>query len=133
MGKDSNKKDSRDKEKSEKSKKEHKYKSKHHDKDKDRYKDKSNKSDRKEKDNKASDGKDHISVDDFFTKSLEFRVWLKLGKGTYFEDLTSKEAHKIFEKEFTKDYNKGKLSAMYYDGETGWFLWLCMFQAYVLA
>mmetsp|Transcript_16906 Transcript_16906/g.37559 ORF Transcript_16906/g.37559 Transcript_16906/m.37559 type:complete len:172 (-) Transcript_16906:3554-4069(-) len=62
------------------------------------------------------DDRPKITVDDYFTKSEEFRVWLKLTKGSYFEDLTSKDARKIFEKDFVKDFNKGRLSAMFYDG-----------------
>lgn len=115
MGKESKKREEKDK--SEKSKKDHKHKSKHHSKDKEKDKERSKKHEHSAKEKLSLDGKDHISADDFFAKSLEFRVWLKIAKGTYFEDLISKEAHKIFEKEFVKDYNKGKLSSMYYDGK----------------
>jgi len=110
MGKDSKKKHSKDKDSSEKSRKEHKHKSKDHDRER--------KSSSKDNDSKA----DHsnikpITSDDFFTKSEEFRVWLKLSENVFFEDLTSKEARKMFDKEFVKDYNKGKLTSMYYDGK----------------
>lgn len=110
MGKDSKKKHSKDKDSGEKSKKEHKHKSKDHDKDR--------KSSSRDKDSSSVRlNVVPISEDEFFTKNEEFRVWLKLSKNIYFEDLTSKEAHKIFEKEFVKDYNKGKLTPMYYDGK----------------
>ena len=102
MGKDSKKKHSKEKDKSEKSKKDHKHKSKHHDRDKG--------------EDKQSKIDNPISIDDFFHKSEEFRVWLKISKGMYFEDLTSKDARKLFEKDFVKDFNKGKLNKMYYDG-----------------
>lgn len=110
MGKDSKKKHSKDKDSGEKSKKDHKHKSKDHDRER--------KSSSGDKESKSERPKvKPISEDEFFTKSEEFRVWLKLSKNVYFEDLSSKEAHKIFEKEFVKDYNKGKLTAMYYDGK----------------
>ncbi len=110
MGKDSKKKHSKDKDSGEKSRKEHKHKSKDHDRER--------KSSSKDKDSKTEHSNiNPISSDDFFTKSEEFRVWLKLSQNVFFEDLTSKEARKIFDKEFVKDYNKGKLTSMYYDGK----------------
>lgn len=110
MGKDSKKNHSKDKDSSEKSKKEHKHKSKDHDREK--------KSSSKDRDTKSEIlNISPISSDDFFTKSEEFRVWLKLSENVFFEDLTSKEARKLFDKEFVKDYNKGKLTSMYYDGQ----------------
>jgi hypothetical protein len=108
MGKDS-KKHSKDKDREEKSKKDHKHKSKHHDKDK------------HHSSGERREVTEPISEEDFFNKSEEFRVWLKLSKGLYFEDLTSKDARKIFDKDFVKDYNKGKLSAMYYEGKNHYF------------
>lgn len=110
MGKDSKKKHSKDKDSGEKSRKEHKHKSKDHDRER--------KSSSKDKDSKTEHPNiKPISSDDFFTKSEEFRVWLKLSQNVFFEDLTSKEARKMFDKEFVKDYNKGKLTSMYYDGK----------------
>jgi ABC-type Zn2+ transport system substrate-binding protein/surface adhesin len=105
MGKD-NKKHSKESEKSHKHKKDHKHQSKHSDK---------GRSDNKDSERRRVDAP--ITEDDFFNKSEEFRVWLKLAKNEYFEDLSSKEARKLFEKEFMKDFNKGKLSSMYYDGK----------------
>jgi hypothetical protein len=109
MGKES-KKHSKEKDREEKSKKDHKHKSKHHEKDKHHSSSSSSSGERREVTTP-------ITEEDFFNKSEEFRVWLKLSKGQYFEDLSSKDARKVFEKDFVKDYNKGKLSAMYYEGK----------------
>lgn len=120
MGKDSKKKHSSDKEDREKSKKDHKHKSKDHNRDK--------KETKREKESSSSRPSVlPISIDEFFTKSEEFRVWLKLSKNTFFEDLTSKDARKIFEKDFVKDYNKGKLQSMYYDGMFYVYFWISLF------
>jgi len=56
-----------------------------------------------------------ITEEDYYNKSEEFRVWLKLCRDLYFEDLSTVEAKALFEK-FSKAFNKGRLSAMYYDG-----------------
>jgi hypothetical protein len=116
-------KSSKDKKEDKKDHKEHKHSSrKEEKKDKKEHKHKDDKErDNKERDGgEVDDGRPKISVDDYFTKSEEFRVWLKLAKGEFFEDLSSKDARKIFEKDFVKDFNKGRLSAMFYDGMTVW-------------
>jgi hypothetical protein len=110
MGKDSKKKDSKDKHKS--SKKEHKHESKHSKKDH-----KSHHSSKDKVDSAHHTGHSDISEDDFFVKSEAFRVWLKIERNIYFEDLTSADARKLFDKDFVKYYNKGKLDAMYYAGK----------------
>jgi hypothetical protein len=69
-----------------------------------------------ESDGNNDTGPDKISLDDYFSKSQEFRVWLKVSKGRYFEDLSSDEAHKLFSKDFVPAFNKGSLPEMYYSG-----------------
>lgn len=47
-----------------------------------------------------------ISEKDYFTRAMEFKVWLyHKKKKKYFEDLTSAESHELFEK-FVKDWNR---------------------------
>lgn len=45
-----------------------------------------------------------ISEKDYFTRAMEFKVWL-FHKKKYFEDLTSTESHDLFGK-FVKDWNR---------------------------
>ena len=54
-----------------------------------------------------------LTVDDFYLRHEEFRVWLHL-KERSFEDLSSEQAHQVFEEEFIKQFNKGKLPSMFY-------------------
>lgn len=54
-----------------------------------------------------------LTADDFYLRHEEFRVWLHL-KERSFEDLSSEQAHTVFEEEFIKQFNKGKLPAMFY-------------------
>jgi len=49
-----------------------------------------------------------ITEDDYFARNSEFRLWLQEERKTYFDDLTSDEAHRLFEK-FVKKWNEGKL------------------------
>jgi len=49
-----------------------------------------------------------ITEDDYFARNSEFRLWLQEERKTYFDDLTSDEAHRLFEK-FVKKWNDGKL------------------------
>lgn len=66
---------------------------------------------------------DQISEQDYFSKNLEFKVYLfqhtkKGSKGfKNFEDLSSDEAHKLFRDYFVPDYNEGKLNEMFYTGK----------------
>ena len=46
-----------------------------------------------------------ISEKDYFTRAMEFKVWLFHKKKKYFEDLTSAESHELFDK-FVKDWNR---------------------------
>lgn len=46
-----------------------------------------------------------ISDKDYFTRAMEFKVWLFHKKKKYFEDLTSTESHDLFDK-FVKDWNR---------------------------
>ncbi|KAF0701252.1 Aste57867_8246 [Aphanomyces stellatus] len=88
----------------------------------DERKDKKKKSHKKHKKHKSSSSRSHhddsrpdvqISEDDYFEKALEFRVWLKLEKRLYFDDLTSADAQGYFGK-FVHKWNGGKLDSMYY-------------------
>jgi hypothetical protein len=88
------------------------------------HKEKKSKKDAKKKRSKSSKKHDDdgtgddvgptISSEDFFTKNEEFRAWLRLLKNTHFEDLSSDAAHKLFDEEFVRAYNKRKLPAMFY-------------------
>ncbi|CAG8743712.1 9968_t:CDS:2 [Rhizophagus irregularis] len=56
-----------------------------------------------------------ISVDDYFSKSTEFRTWLREDKDKFFDELSSEQAHRYFKK-FVSAWNKHKLDKKYYDG-----------------
>lgn len=56
-----------------------------------------------------------ISKADYFSKSKEFRTWLKRAKGTDFESLDADAARKKF-KSFVEKWNDGLLEDMYYTG-----------------
>ncbi|EFP82908.2 uncharacterized protein PGTG_09876 [Puccinia graminis f. sp. tritici CRL 75-36-700-3] len=58
-----------------------------------------------------------ISKDDFFLKSLEFKVWLKNDKNKFIDQLDSHKSKKYFEK-FVRYWNKGKLDEDYYNRAT---------------
>ncbi|GKB89195.1 hypothetical protein Tco_0961467 [Tanacetum coccineum] len=81
-----------------KSEEKSKHKSKHH------------KSDRRE----ISNFKE-LSDADYFLKNNEFSTWLKDEKDTFFSDLSSESARKLFAK-FVKRWNDKKLDSKYYDG-----------------
>ena len=106
-------------EKSEKSSK----KDKHHTKDKKHHKKDKKHSDKKERrssshektDNIVNDGIAFLSPDDFFLKSEEFRCWLRLFQQKNFEDLSTVEAHELFENDFVKLWNRRKLPSMFFD------------------
>lgn len=135
MGKDSKKKkeakheEHKHKHKHEEAK-EHKHS--HHDK-----KEKKHTKDRDEitKENSEKKLPPQITEEDFFEKSIEFRVWLKLYKEMFFENLSTKETRDLFEGEFMKHYNKGKLSSMFYDGNKYLFVYthtIAIFETYLL-
>ncbi|CAG8541789.1 14609_t:CDS:2 [Racocetra fulgida] len=56
-----------------------------------------------------------ISEDDYFTKSAEFRTWLREKKDKFFDELSSEQARRYFKK-FVSAWNKYKLNKKYYDG-----------------
>ncbi|KAI9203112.1 uncharacterized protein BJ171DRAFT_153361 [Polychytrium aggregatum] len=60
-------------------------------------------------------GAQKISKDDFFKKSLEFRLWLKEAKKKFLNDLSSDDARYYFDK-FVKRWNRGELIDKYYQG-----------------
>ncbi|KAA1069294.1 hypothetical protein PGT21_019880 [Puccinia graminis f. sp. tritici] len=60
-----------------------------------------------------------ISKDDFFLKSLEFKVWLKNDKNKFIDQLDSHKSKKYFEK-FVRYWNKGKLDEDYYNPPAHW-------------
>mmetsp|Transcript_13177 Transcript_13177/g.18534 ORF Transcript_13177/g.18534 Transcript_13177/m.18534 type:complete len:286 (+) Transcript_13177:20-877(+) len=59
--------------------------------------------------------KKKISEDDYFIKVSEFSIWLNQCRKKRFEDLSSKDSHKLFVK-FCRNWNEGKLEEMYYKG-----------------
>jgi hypothetical protein len=78
-------------------------------------KDKKDKRDKKDtRASSASAPSTAISADDYFLRSIDFRVWCKLFRKTPFESLDSDKAREIFAAEFVKDYNKGRLPDMFY-------------------
>lgn len=56
-----------------------------------------------------------ISEADYFLKNNEFATWLKDERDTFFSDLSSESARKLFTK-FVKYWNNKKLDSRYYDG-----------------
>jgi hypothetical protein len=99
-------------------------KSSHH-KERDRDRDKHKKSsmedhkhhhdDRHHKKVKRSQDENEITSEDYFTKSEEFRVWLKLSKHRSFEELDTNVAQELF-LEFCDLWNTQALPEMYYIG-----------------
>ncbi|KAJ3397661.1 hypothetical protein HDU92_005403 [Lobulomyces angularis] len=57
-----------------------------------------------------------ISSDDFYSKNKEFRLWLKGEKKKHIDEISSKAAHKYFDK-FVKRWNKRKLPKEFYNLE----------------
>lgn len=55
-----------------------------------------------------------ISLDDFFTKSLEFKFWLKHKKKKFIDQLESSKSKKYFGK-FVRHWNDGRLDQDYYN------------------
>jgi hypothetical protein len=49
-----------------------------------------------------------ISEGDYFQKNAEFATWLREGKGLFFSDLSSDQAHALFDS-FVTVYNEGKM------------------------
>eukprot|EP01036_Dinobryon_divergens_P039691 gene39691-52367_t len=88
-------------------------KEKHKSKDKKRHRDKTDDNDIQVR--KLTDGINPITEDDYFIKSEEYRVWLKLVEKCSFETLSSEEAHDRFSK-FVENWNEGKLAEMFYTG-----------------
>ncbi|KAF9950998.1 hypothetical protein BGZ72_007441 [Mortierella alpina] len=56
-----------------------------------------------------------ISEDDYFTKSAEFRLWLKQAKKKYFEDMSADDTRRYFRK-FVRAWNSFDLDESYYKG-----------------
>lgn len=56
-----------------------------------------------------------LSDADYFSKNNEFSTWLKDERDTFFSDLSSESARKLFA-EFVKDWNDKTLDSKYYDG-----------------
>uniref|UniRef100_A0A7S3LQS1 Uncharacterized protein n=1 Tax=Aplanochytrium stocchinoi TaxID=215587 RepID=A0A7S3LQS1_9STRA len=90
------------------SKKHHSHKKERKRKDKD--KDKESRSRKSENEHSVENP---ITVDDYYNKNAEFRIWLNNSKGIHFSDCN--EPRKYFEK-FVKAWNKGKLDKMIYQG-----------------
>ncbi|CAO3564718.1 unnamed protein product [Mortierella alpina] len=56
-----------------------------------------------------------ISEDDYFTKSAEFRLWLKQARKKYFEDMSADDTRRYFRK-FVRAWNNFELDESYYKG-----------------
>ncbi|CAG8669231.1 538_t:CDS:2, partial [Paraglomus occultum] len=56
-----------------------------------------------------------ITEDDYYTKSTEFRIWLREYKDKYFDELNSEQTRRYFKK-FVNAWNKFELEKKYYDG-----------------
>ena len=99
MGKDK-------KEKKDKSEKSHSHKSH-----------KEGKEKKEKKDHLLPFGVSRITQEDYFLKMPEFQLWLKASGNKFgsFEELPSDKSREIFQYDFIKVYNKGKLPNNYYD------------------
>lgn len=56
-----------------------------------------------------------LTDDDFFARSVEFRVWLKEKERRAFDELSAARARELFHK-FVKKWNRGRLAAKFYAG-----------------
>ena len=65
---------------------------------------------------KRKSSRENLTEDDYFSKSREFRVWLREDRDVNFEDLSTEKAKKWFSK-FVKVWNDGSLAAKFYDGK----------------
>ena len=61
------------------------------------------------------EGFEEISNDDYFKKNTEFQTWLYGSKGKTFDQLSSTDSRKMFQK-FVKKWNRGKLPDKFYRG-----------------
>ena len=116
-------KDKKNKNKDKDKDKKNKNKDKDKDKDRDMNKDKDKKHKNKDKKHKKDKEEDEgavehsqISIDDYFSRSFEFRYWLRTAKGLSFESLTTEKSHELFKEDFVKKWNKGKLDPLFYTG-----------------
>ncbi|CAI5722564.1 unnamed protein product [Peronospora destructor] len=57
-----------------------------------------------------------ITEKDYFQRQTEFRVWLTQTKNKYIDDLLTTEALHLFNAEFAKKWNRGKLATVFYKG-----------------
>ncbi|RQM16146.1 hypothetical protein DD237_004591 [Peronospora effusa] len=70
----------------------------------------------KTSDSKLSKRIKKITEEDYFQRQTEFRVWLTQTKNKYVDDLSTTEALHLFNAEFAKKWNRGKLATMFYTG-----------------
>jgi len=96
------------KHKKEKKHKEHKHKHKH----KEHKKDKKRKEKLQELVKENSEVDEVITSKDYFRKNANFRVWLLKERHIYFDEITSDNAHEIFD-EFVQKWNGGSLSKIF--------------------
>lgn len=64
-----------------------------------------------------------LTAEDYFAKSDEFKVWLVKKRRKHFEDLSTEEAHALFDK-FVAAYNDMSLDLMYYTCVRGGDEWM---------
>ncbi|KAI9919502.1 hypothetical protein PsorP6_017428 [Peronosclerospora sorghi] len=65
---------------------------------------------------KRPKGVKKITNEDYFLRQTEFRVWLAQTKSKYVDDLSTEEATELFNVDFAKKWNRGKLHKMFYEG-----------------
>ncbi|CAI5729910.1 unnamed protein product [Peronospora effusa] len=66
----------------------------------------------KTSDSKLSKRIKKITEEDYFQRQTEFRVWLTQTKNKYVDDLSTTEALHLFNAEFAKKWNRGKLATI---------------------
>mmetsp|Transcript_28245 Transcript_28245/g.57834 ORF Transcript_28245/g.57834 Transcript_28245/m.57834 type:complete len:321 (-) Transcript_28245:267-1229(-) len=70
---------------------------------------------KKDKKSSSREKPEPISMDDYFAKNPEFRMWLTAAKKKVFGDLSESECKKYFKK-FVEKYNDGELTEKIYKG-----------------
>lgn len=69
-----------------------------------------------ERASKTKTSRENLTEDDYFSKSREFRVWLRENRDVNFEDLSTEKAKKYFSK-FIVHWNDDKLDKKFYAGK----------------
>lgn len=64
----------------------------------------------------AAQGIPQIGPESFFERAVEFRLWLREDRDKRINDISSSEAHRLFDDRFVRRWNRGKLDSRYYAG-----------------